>query len=120
MGQRFSSWRRRRRRRGAEEQHPAVRPVEARPSAGEDEVPLSAGVGQTGGVCSPLIPSAPTHDDRSPTPSISFTREERRYSRTAPLGALDTASFNSVSGVGGWVRACVCLYFVHEFVHDAT
>ena len=108
MSQRFLSRRMLRRLRGAEEQPPAAEPAETPPRAGEDEESLSAGVGQTGGVRSPPIPSVPTHDDRSPAPSKSFTSEEERSeSPPAPSGALGTASqLSSASGTRVRVRVC--------------
>ena len=109
MGQKFSSWRRRRQRRGAAEQPPTAEPAETPPPAGEDEEPLSAGVGQTGGARFPPIPSIPMHDDRSPTPSKSFTSEEER-SESLPVssGALGTASkLSSASGTRACVHVCV-------------
>ena len=108
MGQKFSSWRRRRRTRGEEELPPAAKPARTPPRAGEDEESLSAGVDQTGGVRSPPIPSFPTFDGRSPTPSKSFTgEEERSESPPAPSGALATASqLSSASGTCARVRVC--------------
>ena len=108
MDQDFSSSRGLCRRRGEEEQPPAAKRAKIPLRAGEDGESLSAGVGQTGGVRSPLIPSVPTHDDRSPTPSKSFTsEEERRESPPAPSGALRTASqLSSASGTRVRVRVC--------------
>ena len=101
--------RRRPRRRGAKEQILLEELAEIPPRAGEDEESLSAGVGRTGGVRSLSIPSVPTYDDRSPTPSKYSTREEeRRDSPTSPSGALGAASqLSSASGTCARVRVCV-------------
>ena len=108
MGQKCSSWRRRRRHRGEKEQPLLAEAAETPPRVGEDEESLSAGVGQTGGGRSPPIPFVPTHDDRSPAPSKSFTSEEKRSeSPPAPSGALGTASQLS-SASGTRARVCVC------------
>ena len=108
MDQEFSSTRGLCRLRGEEEQPPSAEPAETPPRAGEDGESLSAGVGQTGGVRSSTIPSVPTHDDRSPTPSKSLTsEEERKESPPAPSGALGTASqLISASGTRACVRVC--------------
>ena len=114
MGQKFSS---RRRLRGEEEQPLLAEPAEPPPRAGEDEESLSAGVGHTGGVRSPPIPSVPTHGDRSPAPSKSVTSEEERSeSPPAPSGALGTASQLS-SASGTHMRACVCVLRAYTIEH---
>ena len=117
MGQKCSSWRRRRRHRGEKEQPLLAEAAETPPRVGEDEESLSAGVGQTGGVRSPPIPSVPTHDDRSPSPSKSFTSEkERSESPPAPSGALGTASQLS-SASGTRVRVCACVLHADTIEH---